>query len=223
MKATDFIYKDLEKSQGAEKVILSLSIILSLAMTALGLGFRRDFVEAFTLHNLFPPLLMFVTIGASLWAYAKSEKPWSWKIKAILIFSALALGLSLVQPETPISLSKFQNSNRFWPETFHCLALGLFCSFIASIILTLIVFKFLPTPNQRQQMLCAMISGLCGLTALTLHCMGPLLSHTFIAHWGQAALIFPIAYFEQKACFAIVIKKTLYQNKSLKNISKLGL
>jgi hypothetical protein len=200
MKTIDFIESDIGRTRPRRPVLGALSAALALAMIAMGLGLRRDLQGAFTWGNTLPPLLILVAAALFPWIYVSrataTQKRWA--LQGLL---TLALGLSLLQPQTPASLLKFQEPGRFWPENFHCLTLGVLASACASVILTAGTFWWLPLPNRRWQLACAGVSGICGVAALTLHCMGPLLSHVVISHWGQIFIIFPFAYGLQRALF----------------------
>jgi hypothetical protein len=47
--------------------------------------------------------------------------------------------------------------------------------------------------------------------------MGPLVSHTLIAHWGQTAIIFPLAYLQQRFLFKLQVKKIFPSSTDIKN------
>ncbi len=219
MKAVDFIAADTARAAKGR----SLAIGLGLAVLSAGLGLwlRGDFVEVFTLRNLLPAALMLVALVASFALYSRNV-PWA---KKRLYFGALLAGIlavSLVQPQTPVSLSKFQDPERFWPENLHCLGIGVGVSSLISLLLSWLAWKSLPLPNRRWQRIFALLPGLGGLLALTLHCMGPLFSHTLIAHWGQVAIVLPLAYLQQRLLFRRQMEKVLGgSSKSLKRIADL--
>jgi hypothetical protein len=221
MKAINFIEADLGRSNQSLSRLMIPSIILAFLAIGIGLGARGDFIEAFDIKNFLPATLMLVIVASLPWLYATQLI--SKKRKWVLFFmlSAVALIISLIQPQTPVSLHKFEMPERFWPENFHCLALGIVVSFIASLVLSVFTFLILPAPNRKWQRACSWIAGLCGLSALTFHCMGSLWSHTVIAHWGQAVLIFPFAYFQQRLLFRFQMKRILGQTQHLQNLEKI--
>ena len=220
MKAIDFIESDIGPARPGFKRLGAISITLVLATMSVGLGLRRDLQGAFTWGNTLPPLGILSAIALFPWIYV-SRLPLAHKRRALLALTVLILGLSLLQPQTPASLQKFQDPARFWPENFHCLALGVLASAGASVLLTAATFWWLPMPNRPWQLACAGAAGLCGVAALTLHCMGPIWGHVVIAHWGQIFIIFPIAYGLQRALFKLRLARFLPKGRSLQNLDSL--
>ena len=222
MSAIDFIQSDIKRSRPTFKLMIAASAVLSILCAGIGLGARADFIDAFEILNLWPAFLILVGIAIFPWIYISQKINNNIKVALLTGLLALMMVVSLSQPQTENSLAKFRPYLSFWPETFHCLALGLLSSLFASFILTVLIFRFLPLPNKKWQVICAVVSGVCGLATLTFHCMGPLWSHIIIAHWGQAVLIFPVAYFQQRFFFSVRIKNSLGQISEIKNIAKIG-
>jgi hypothetical protein len=213
MKAIDFIQADLQRQASGRGRIL-IPAILAAAMAAIGLGLRRDFLETFSMPNLVPAALILVALGA---LYSLGRKP---LVAGSAI--AIALGLSLVQPQTSISLAKFAPPASFWPETLHCLALGVASSLVASLLLAALTTRLRPAPDRRAQLLCATVASLAGLAALSFHCMGPLVGHTLIAHWGQGLVVFPVAYAVTRAVFARQMKRAIGSDRHVRDLARLG-
>ena len=222
MRAIDFIEADVKRVEKGAVRAVAIGLSLGVLSVGLGLWAREDFREVFTLQNLLPPALMLIGLTAGLAVYLQ-KAPWARKLVWLCVILVGVLALSLVQPQTEVSLSKFQDPARFWPENLHCLLVGAGVSLVTSILLSVLMLRFLPSPNRRWQTVLSFLPGVCGLVALTVHCMGALVSHTLIAHWGQVLLIFPFAYAQQRVLFKIQMKKALSGHLgSLKNVGDLG-
>lgn len=200
MKAMDFIAKDIAKARPRPWLGVLVALAAGALMAAYGLGLRGDFEEVVSPANLVPPLAMTAALAVLLATYLS---PGTWKRKAPWLgFSIWGFAvLSFVQPQTPVSLRKFLPPESFWPEALHCFALGTGASLLACAALGLLFWKAWPLPNRRWQRLLALVPGLCGIIALTYHCMGPLWSHVAVAHWGQALLILIPSYALMRAIF----------------------
>lgn len=222
MRAIEFIESDIKRTKVAGLRLVLISVSLVLVPIGIGFGTRDGFAEAFNLGNLWPPALMLLILSVFPWIYVSHNMPGRSKWLLLGTLLAIVLLLSLGQPQTPISLDKFSSPEKFWPEALHCLFLGIIGSFIASTVLIVFLLKFLPTPNRNWQRVCALVAGICGLATLTFHCMGSLVSHTLVAHWGQALLIFPIAFLQQRLLFKNQINKVFGKNTKLKQLEKMA-
>lgn len=190
MKAIDFIVDDVVKSRRARTTTIGMGFMLTLISAGIGLGARGDFVEALRWSNLIPAAAM---LGGIITLPLLRNGNWDRKRVGILVLILIFAVLSFIQPQTSASLAKFADPEDFWPENFHCLVLGWIVSFICSTVISALTATALPSPNFRWQLVFAALSGMCGVSALTFHCMGPLASHTLLAHWGQSLLVFPVA------------------------------
>lgn len=187
-----------------------------------GLGARGDFEETWTLVNLAPAAGMALAVLLVPWIYVTRALAPSRKVGLLAVFAVLILLASTLQPQTEVSLRKFQPAGSFWPENLHCLLIGLLASGLASLWLDLAFYKWLPTPNQRWQGIASLTAGATGLLALTLHCMGPLWSHIAVSHWGQALVLFPVAALQQRWLFRRRMNQVVGGRSALKSIEKLG-
>jgi hypothetical protein len=165
---------------------------------------------------------MIALLWALLFLFAdKKNRSEKLRVRASLILMTTALILSLTQPHTETSLMKFTPQASFWPEAAHCIGVGFLASALASLIIGFGAFFFWPSPNRRWRIVLAGLASLSGVAALTLHCMGPLYSHTFVAHWGQAILFFPLSFLLQSILFRIAIQPILSDRTNIKNLSRL--
>lgn len=208
MNALDFIQADLQKATARPRAWRPVALALAAIAAGLGLGARRDWVDVLRAPNLLPALSMLLALALVPRLYLR--RPRGWQAGRVLLLAATTvLALSLVQPQTGASLAKFASPERFWPESLHCLVLGLCGSGLASGVLAVAFGRWLPVPDRRWRLGVAGLSGLVGVCALTFHCMGPLRGHIVLSHWGQAVIVFPVAWLAQEAAFRRRMKGVL--------------
>ena len=115
MNSLEFIERDITKSHGNLKAIGIFSLLFAGLSGLIGLGIRGDFRDAFTWSNILPPLLISFGLGVFPWVYISQKHSIQTKRWLLFILFLGIIAISFAQPETAVSLKKFENSHRFWP------------------------------------------------------------------------------------------------------------
>ncbi len=219
MNAIEFIEKDVARARQGNAQRLGWPVLFGLLPVALGLGARRDLIEVSLAQNLIPGLLVVLSIGGFVWAFARGSR----KKSGVAVLFVIAGIASFGQPYTEFSVSKFQDPARFWPENLHCFLLGAAIGGLMTVLLSAVLALRFPSPNRIWQYGIAFASGLTGVAALTFHCMGAWKSHILIAHWGQALLIGVLSFAFQRLLFLSRIRSALGSASSLRDLSSIDL
>lgn len=183
MNIIDLIEIDAKKISTEKKWRKLIFIIFLIVSISIGYGTRQDYVEAFSWFNIIPSsILLFLTFF-----FFKHDRP-----KVYLPLAVLFFAISLLQTQTIISLSKFEESAKYWHEAFHCLSIGFFGGLVLTVFISLLFQYYFPLQSKKSVFKNSILISLAPTFLLSLHCPGPLRSHIIFSHWGASVLIFAI-------------------------------
>ncbi len=200
MKAIQFIKKDLSSKRDIQ-FLLRQSLILGALPVGLGLGLRKDWGEAFVMSNLVPGFVVMLPVLFFLFVYSEVRIQLRTRLYFLGVLFVLSFLFSFMQPQTEVSLAKFETVLRFWPETRYCFFLGLGIGVVGISVINFVVWKFLPLPNRIWQVGLSATCSLFAVTGLSFHCMGALKMHVLIGHWGEALVLFATSMLVQRLLF----------------------